>query len=344
MLKIDPKKFRPQQSQPESNGALAEGSGETRAVAALTRVAFQGDFGAYAEGAIDQIWKHPVERIPVKTFTAAVRAVHEGEADACVIPIENSLIGRVDSGWDAIAAHSDSCTVAEALVPVNHCLLALPGATLHELRTAESHPVALEQCTRFFSEHDWITSRKSFDTAGAAREVADSGDLTRAAIASRAAGKRYGLSVLAEGIQDHPRNHTRFAAIVSARSRLWRRTHAIRGAISVEANDAAAVANATTELLQAIIERNSLDANEVVSVLFSATPDITAAFPAKAARELGWVEVPLLCMAEIAVPGALPLCLRVLLQVELRAPRILDTHVYLRDAVALRPDIPHTNR
>ena len=338
MLKIDSKKSPSQSSPTESVPARERSSAKPAAL--QTRVAFQGDYGAYAEGAIDQIWKDPVQRIPVRTFSAAVRAVHEGEAEACVIPIENSLIGRVDSGWDAISAYSDVCTVAEALVPVNHCLLALPGATLHGLRTAESHPVALEQCTRFFSEHSWITSRKAFDTAGAAREVAESGDVSRAAIASRAAGTRYGLSVLADGIQDHPRNHTRFVAIVSARSRLWRRTHAIRGAISVEANDAKSVGNATKELLNAIIERNSLTADEVVSVLFTATPDLNAAFPAKAARELGWVEVPLLCMAEIAVPGALPLCLRVLLQVELRAPRVLDTHVYLREAVSLRPDIP----
>jgi chorismate mutase len=257
-----------------------------------------------------------------------------------VIPIENSLIGRVDAGWDAIAAHPTCRTVAEALVPVNHCLLALPGATLHELRTAESHPVALQQCERFFAEHDWIASTKSFDTAGAAREVAESGDRTRAAIASRAAGVRYGLSVLADGIQDHPRNHTRFAAIVSERSKLWRRSHAIRGAISVAENDASQIAAATKELLQEIITRNSLVVPEIVSALFSATPDLTAAFPAKAARELGWADVPLLCMSEIAVPDALPRCLRVLLQVELRAPRVLDTHVYLRDAVALRPDVP----
>ena len=304
------------------------------------RIAFQGDYGAYAEAAIKQIWNTPVEPVPHRTFTAAVRAVDVGEVEACVIPIENSLIGRVDAGWDAIAAHPSCRTVAEALVPVNHCLLALPGATLHELRTAESHPVALEQCHRFFGEHDWIASTKSFDTAGAAREVAESGDRTRAAIASRAAGVRYGLSVLAEGIQDHPRNHTRFVAIVSERSKLWRRAHAIRGAISVADNDASQIAAATKELLQEIIDRNSLSVSEVVSVLFSATPDLNAAFPAKAARELGWADVPLLCMSEIAVPNAMQRCLRVLLQVELRAPRILDTHVYLKDAVALRPDIP----
>jgi len=69
------------------------------------------------------------------------------------------------------------------------------------------------------------------------------------------------------------------------------------------------------------------------------TPDLSAAFPALAAREMGWVDVPLLCASEIPVPGSMPRCLRILVQVELRAPRPLDTHVYLRDAVALRPDV-----
>ena len=76
-----------------------------------------------------------------------------------------------------------------------------------------------------------------------------------------------------------------------------------------------------------------------ISVLFTVTADLTAAFPALAAREMGWVDVPLLCASEIPVPGSMPRCLRILLQVELRAPRVLDTHIYLGEAVALRPDI-----
>jgi monofunctional chorismate mutase len=337
MLKMESK--RPTLSAATANDSRAM-SGATSRRTPTMRVGFQGDHGAYAENAIGQIWSTPLESVPFRTFTAAMRAVSEREIEACVIPIENSLIGRVDAGWDAIAAFPGCRRVAEALVPVNHCLLALPGATLHGLKVAASQPVALEQCTKFFAAHEWIEPRKSFDTAGSAREVAESGDLTRAAIASQNAGSRYGLSVLAEGIQDHPRNHTRFVAIVSEQSTLWRRTHSIRGAISVAGNDAVQIAAATRELLTEIIERNSLRSDEVISVLFSATPDLDAAFPAKAARDLGWVEVPLLCMSEIAVPGSMPRCLRVLLQVELRAPRVLDTHVYLRDAVALRPDLP----
>ena len=318
----------------------ASANGSRPAAQDLTmRVAFQGDRGAYAESAIAEIWRHPVEEIPVPTFTGALRAVDEGEADACVIPVENSIIGRVEAGWQALAAYPGMRIVADAFVPVRHCLLAPKGATLQGLSTASSHPVALAQCGRFFETHPWIKPSKSFDTGGAARDVAEGGDLTHAAIASSAAADLYGLAVLEEGIQDRRDNHTRFVAVVSKRSRLWRRTHAIRGAISVDKDDPRLIAEATRELLGGIVERNTLEQNEIVSVFFTLTADLSSAFPAHAAREMGWDDVPLLCATEIPVPGSLPRCLRVLIQVELRAPRPLDTHVYLREAVALRPDV-----
>lgn len=305
----------------------------------MMRVAFQGDRGAYAETAIAHIWRHPVELIPLPTFSGAVRAVEEGTADACVIPVENSIIGRVDAGWQALATSPNLRHVGEAFVPVRHCLLAPRGATLQGLRSAASHPVALAQCSRFFEQHSWIKPSKSFDTAGAAREVAERGDVTQAAIASQAAAERYGLVILEEGVQDSRDNHTRFVAVVSEQSRLWRKTHAIRGAITVDENEPRQIATATRELLEAIVERNWLEIDEIVSVWFTVTPDLNAAFPALAAREMGWVEVPLLCASEIAVPGSMPRCLRTLVEIELRAPRRLATHVYLRDAVKLRPDI-----
>jgi chorismate mutase len=213
------------------------------------------------------------------------------------------------------------------------------GATLEGLRSAASHPVALAQCNRFFEQHSWIKSTKSYDTAGAAREVAERGDITQAAIASRAAAELYGLAVLGEGIQDERDNYTRFVVAVSNESRLWRRTHAIRGATSVEQDDPRHIYNATRELLEAILERNWLDVDEIISVWFTVTPDLTSAFPALAAREMGWVDVPLLCASEIPVADAMPRVIRVLMEIELRAPRRLENHVYLREAVALRPDL-----
>jgi chorismate mutase len=120
---------------------------------------------------------------------------------------------------------------------------------------------------------------------------------------------------------------------------LWRRTHAIRGATSVAKDDPRLITEATRELLEKIVERNWLEVDEIVSVLFTVTTDLKSLFPAVAARQMGWVGVPLLCASEIPVEGSLPRCLRTLVQVELRAPRPLETHVYLREAVALRPDV-----
>ncbi|HJQ09792.1 MAG TPA: chorismate mutase [Gemmatimonadaceae bacterium] len=307
------------------------------------RVAFQGDRGAYSETAITEIWRHPVEPVPYPTFVAAVRAVEHGDADACVIPVENSIVGTVGAGSHALAAHPKLRSVAEVAVPVRHCLMAPRGATVDGLVSAASHPVALAQCERFFAQHSWIKSTKSFDTAGAAREVAERGDIKHAAIASRGAAERYGLCVLEEGIQDTRDNYTRFVAAVSTESRLWRRTHAIRGATTVEKDDARHIYDATRELLEAIVARNWLDTDEIISVWFTVTPDLTSAFPALAAREIGWVDIPLLCASEIPVPDAMPRVIRVLMEVELAAPRRLENHIYLREAVALRPDL-HSER
>jgi prephenate dehydratase len=317
----------------------SNGSAPARAKPQPMRVAFQGDRGAYGESAIGDIWRHPIEHVPMPTFAAVVRAVITGDADACVIPVENSIVGRVEPGFQAIAAHPELRQVGEVMVPVRHCLMAPRGATLAMLKSAASHAVALAQCSRFFEQHPSIKPAKSFDTAGAAREVAERGDPTRAAIAGRAAAERYGLTILEEGIQDTRDNSTRFVALVSQRSKLWRRTHAIRGATSVECDDPREIATATRELLQEIVERNWLETDEIISCWFTVTPDLTSAFPALAAREMGWVDVPLLCASEIPVAGAMPRCLRVLVEVEPRAARPIESHVYLRDAVKLRPDI-----
>lgn len=114
---------------------------------------------------------------------------------------------------------------------------------------------------------------------------------------------------------------------------------AIRGAIQVEANDRDAIISGTTELVAEVMERNTLTTDDVISVLFTATPDLTAEFPALAARKLGFHEVPLICCTEIDVPGALPRVVRLMAHIESDRPRSEINHVYLRGAVALRQDI-----
>lgn len=118
-----------------------------------------------------------------------------------------------------------------------------------------------------------------------------------------------------------------------------RRTWGVRGATTATANTPDAILEATREMLQLLLEENALSPAEIVSALFTVTPELQADFPARAARALGWTEVPLLCATEIPVPGALPLCVRVLLHVEPRAPRSGVRHVYLRGARALRPEL-----
>lgn len=114
---------------------------------------------------------------------------------------------------------------------------------------------------------------------------------------------------------------------------------AIRGAIQVESNTVGSIHGAVKELLLAILEANSLTLEEVISVILTSTPDLTADFPAAAAREIGFGAVPLLCAAEIDVPGALPRIIRVMLHCEIERRSDQVTHVYLKGATALRKDL-----
>ncbi|MFC6082888.1 chorismate mutase [Sphaerisporangium aureirubrum] len=114
---------------------------------------------------------------------------------------------------------------------------------------------------------------------------------------------------------------------------------AIRGAIQIDSNDQEAILLGVAELVTEVMERNRLTTDDVISVIFTSTPDLTAEFPALAARKLGFNDVPLICASEIDVPGALPRVVRLMAHVELDRPRAQIQHVYLRGAVALRVDI-----
>jgi chorismate mutase len=114
---------------------------------------------------------------------------------------------------------------------------------------------------------------------------------------------------------------------------------AVRGAVQVSGNDQADILAGTTELVTEVMSRNELSTEDVISVIFTATPDLTAEFPALAARKLGFQEVPLLCATEIDVPGAMRHVVRLMMHVETTKPRSAVQHVYLRGATALRLDI-----
>ncbi len=115
---------------------------------------------------------------------------------------------------------------------------------------------------------------------------------------------------------------------------------AIRGAIQVDSNDRDEILAGVSELVTEVLHRNDVDREDLISIVFTATPDLTAEFPAYAARLMGLTDVPLLCTTEMAVPGAMPRVLRLLAHVDSRRPRADIRHVYLGGAAALRTDLP----
>jgi prephenate dehydratase len=182
----------------------------------MIRVAFQGELGAYSEEAVYRLFGAAAAPIPCRDFAAVGRAVAHGETDAAVLPVENTLAGAVVGSLDVLGDESLGLRVAgEAVIPIDHCVLGIPGARLEDVARIRSHPVALAQCTRLFA-HPGLEAVASYDTAGAAREVRDLGDRSVAAIASAGAAARYGLSVLARGVADRADNQTRFLAVQPA--------------------------------------------------------------------------------------------------------------------------------
>ena len=175
-------------------------------------VAYQGEPGSFSESAIVALLGRTAAPLPCATFADVVAAVEEGQAELGLLPTENSIAGPVA---ESVAAIERSALVVAGSImrPIQLSLLALPEATLESLRSVESHPVALRQCGEFLDAHPWLVPRESHDTAGAAREVAVSGDPARGAIASSRAGELYGLVALATGLEDHGNNATNFAII-----------------------------------------------------------------------------------------------------------------------------------
>ena len=172
------------------------------------RVGFQGELGAFSEEAVYELVPE-ADPVPCKSFDAVVRSVEQGTVDAGVLPVENTLAGTVAAAYDALAAGATR-VVSEVAIPIRHCLLGVPGASLQSLHEVRSHPVALSQCRGFFTSHPGVLEQAVYDTAGAAKAVASAGVPTVAAIASRGAGVRYGLDVLLAELQDRDDNQTRF--------------------------------------------------------------------------------------------------------------------------------------
>jgi prephenate dehydratase len=180
------------------------------------RIAFQGEPGANSDLACRKAYHH-YEPLPCPTFEDVFAALRSGRADLAMIPIENSVAGRV-ADIHHLMPHSGMHIVAEYFLPVRHQLVAPKNASLKTIKTVESHIMALGQCRKTLRKLR-LKSVAAADTAGSAREIAETGDITRAAIASELAAKIYKLKILKRNIEDENHNTTRF--IVLARKARW---------------------------------------------------------------------------------------------------------------------------
>ena len=177
----------------------------------LTAIAYQGLAGAFSEAAAAALFPGATLQ-PRRTFAEVFAALEANEVNAAVVPVENTHAGSVADVYDLLRQHNKARVVAEAIVRVRHCLLGVRGSSLDGIRVARSHPQALAQVEDFLRAHD-IQPEVAFDTAGAAMEVAQANDPRVAAVASQRASQRYGLDVLAEGIETSADNFTRFFAV-----------------------------------------------------------------------------------------------------------------------------------
>jgi prephenate dehydratase len=175
----------------------------------MLKVAFQGVHGAYSEDAARQHFGEEVETLPCAEFIDLFAAVDEGRATHGVLPVENTIEGSVTVANDLLL-ESDLSVVGEILLPIRHCLIGQPEASLSDIRRVYSHPQALGQCRNYLAAHPEWEKIPAFDTAGSVLMIKETGKKEEAAIASRRAAQYYHMKLLAEDIQSSTRNMTRF--------------------------------------------------------------------------------------------------------------------------------------
>ena len=178
--------------------------------AAPIRVAYTGEPGAFAEEAVLRFFAAP-HAMPMASFRGVFEAVRDGLADAGVVPVESSLLGTIRENLDLLWTF-DLPIAGEVTVPVQLALLGLPGERLETVERVYSIAAALAQADEFLRSRPW-TVQTTYNTAGAAKQIADRGERGAAAVASARVAAIYGLEVLADGIQTGQDNRTRFAVI-----------------------------------------------------------------------------------------------------------------------------------
>ena len=182
-------------------------------VRALT-VAFQGEPGAFSEEAVHAFFGDDQESLPVPAWRSVFEAVRDGTATAGVVAIESSLAGSIRETYDLLSEFYDDGIriVGETSVPVRLALVAMPGQSLDRIERVYSHAQALAQADEFLRARDWQVMT-TYNTAGAARMIAEKGERDAAAIASPRVAELYGLEVLADNVQTGDENRTRFAIL-----------------------------------------------------------------------------------------------------------------------------------
>ncbi|GFI18176.1 P-protein [Lachnospiraceae bacterium] len=179
------------------------------------RVVFQGAQGAYSQAAMVQYFGEQVKSFHVDTFRDAMRAIDEGSADFAVLPIENSTAGIVSEIYDLLVEF-ENYIVGEQIIKIEHCLMAVPGTALEDIRTVYSHPQSLMQSARFLNDFGWQQISMQ-NNAFAARKVAQDKDKHSAAVAGEYAAELYGLEVLKKGVNQSSTNSTRFIIVTNQR-------------------------------------------------------------------------------------------------------------------------------
>lgn len=179
-------------------------------------VAFQGEPGAYSELALRRQFGNDTGTLPCQSFNDIFDAIHHGQANRGMLPVENSLAGTVIPAYDLLVDH-DLQIRSEVILRIEHCLMAPPGTTLSEIKRALSHPQALSQCEQTLRRLG-IEPVTHYDTAGAARDLAAQPKPGTAAIASVLAAETYGLEILAHNIEDLAINFTRFFVLGATNS------------------------------------------------------------------------------------------------------------------------------
>jgi prephenate dehydratase len=184
-------------------------------VSSGSRIAFQGERGAFSEEAALNLLGSDIVLVPRGSFDAAFNAIRDGYADFILAPMENSLAGSVYRSFDLLV-QSGLHVIGEVVIPIVHNLIGVPSATLQTLRSVESHPVALAQCEKFFIAHPHLKRVVSEDTAGSVRDIVAAGDSRRSAIASARAAEIYGAKILHRHLEDDRENYTRFFLLAAS--------------------------------------------------------------------------------------------------------------------------------